>query len=700
MSVDVGGTFTDTAVRDSTGTLRAYKAESQVEDPAAGVLDSLHLAAADLAGGNLQRLLEQVQFFVHSTTIALNAVLQGRTGRTALLVTDGFRDVLLLREGGKRRPYDLTMEYPDPYVPRALTFEVAERVTPEGAIEWPLDVQRLDGTISELERVDVEAVAVCLLWSVVEPAHELEVGRRLSAALPNTPISLSHQVNPVIREYRRASATAIDASLKPVVSRYLVDLEHRLKDLGLSVPIYIGTSAGGIVPLATSASAPITLLRSGPALAPVGGRRYAVQEEFAADLIVADTGGTSFDVSLVRGGEVPLRAEIWLGEEYSSHMTGLPAVDVRSVGAGGGSVAWVDAAGLLHVGPRSAGAHPGPACYGKGGEEPTVTDAALVLGMLDPDRFLGGRKPLRKELAERSVLGLAEVLETEPDLAALGILQLATAHMVGAIEEITVEQGIDTSELTLVAGGGAGGFNAVEVARALGCKRVLVPSAMSALSAAGGVFSDHVADFRETCYTNTAAFDRDLINATLRRLRQRGEAFFETLGAHSGRRRIDLYATARYAFQLWEIDVPLPQDEFPDGASVDRFVNAFHRTHERLFAVSEPGQMVECVGWRAHAVNELAIPGGHPPKPGSEPIERHRPLFLDGQWRDIPALDIDSLAGGHRGVGPAVLEGSVTTVVLPPNASFAVTESRNLVLTPGEGHPDSEHTRHERQTVS
>jgi len=392
-AVDTGGTFTDLVVEDDDGNLSIYKSATTPADPIEGILN-VFAVAGEARGTSREELLGSAGTLIHGTTRGLNAVLTQQTARTAMLVTAGHPDVLLIREGGRSDVFDLRQPYPDPYVPRRLTFEVPERIGPDGAVVRELDEAAVAAVAAELAELEIEAVAVCLLWSIVNPDHELRVGERLAAALPDVPVTLSHQLNPCLREYRRASATAIDASLKPIMSAYIHGLQARLEAAGFDGRLLIVTSFGGALDADEVAAAPIHSLNSGPSMAPVAGRYYSGRDAEAEIAVVADTGGTSYDVSLVRRGRIPWTRETWLGKPYFGHMTGLPSVDVRSVGAGGGSIAWVDRGGLLNVGPQSAGADPGPACYGRGGESATVTDACLVLGLVDADFFLGGRERL------------------------------------------------------------------------------------------------------------------------------------------------------------------------------------------------------------------------------------------------------------------------------------------------------------------
>ncbi|MEQ8662182.1 MAG: hydantoinase/oxoprolinase family protein, partial [Gammaproteobacteria bacterium] len=399
ISVDTGGTFTDVVVTDESGRFTVGKALTDRQRAFASIEAGLAVAADEL-GLDVAGLLDECAMFVYGTTRGTNGIVERKTAKTAFLTTHGFPDILLLKEGGKSEPHNLRMEYPDPYVARRLTFEVPERINAEGGVETPLDEAAVRALLATLREREVEAVAVCLLWSIANPAHELRVGQLIEEALPGLPYTLSHQLNPILREYRRASSTAIDASLKPLMQDYLTTLEADLRAAGYRNDILVSTSFGGVMHLHDVVQKPIYLVKSGPAMAPVAGLAYVSAEQLANDIIVCDAGGTTFDVSLVRDGEVEFSRDTWLGPPWTGDNLGMASVAVHSIGAGGGSIAWVDPGGLMRVGPHSAGSEPGPACYGRGGEEPTVTDAAVVLGYIDPAHFLGGRMQLDEDAAK------------------------------------------------------------------------------------------------------------------------------------------------------------------------------------------------------------------------------------------------------------------------------------------------------------
>jgi N-methylhydantoinase A len=684
ISVDTGGTFTDVVVADEDGTLYLAKAPTNVERAFQSIEEGLAQLAPGL-GVTVTELLARTDVFTYGTTRATNAIVEGRTARTAFFTTEGFPDVLLLREGGKLDPFR-QVQYPPPYVPRFLTFEIRERIDSEGDVFLELDEQSVLQAIDGARRLGAEAVAVCLIWSIVNPAHEVRVGELITQEWPQAPFTLSHQLNPIVREYRRASSTAIDASLKPLMQAYLRTMEHDLRQAGLEGHIFIATSFGGAWRPQEVVERPIYSVGSGPSLAPVAAMTYANAEgvDEAVDLIVCDTGGTTFDVGLVSSGEINYAAETWLGGRWIGHITGIRAVDVKSIGAGGGSIVWIDPGGLLRVGPRSAGADPGPVCYGRGGKQPTITDAAVVLGWLDPDYFLGGRLPLDADAAFAVIeSALAAPLGMSVYEAAYASLTIASENIVGAIREITIAQGIDPREVTLVAGGGASGLNIVPIARELGCRRVLLPSTASALSACGALFADVVSEYSQSRYEETRSLDREAVNQTLRAVDARADAFLAGLaGLPVVATRKDFLVEARYRAQVWELDVPVPP-QLESDEDVRGLEEAFHATHERIFALREPGQYLECLLWKARATAVLqkpALRARELPDRRKEAESNGAAYFKEVGLGPVPCYDGASLPVDTRVEGPGIIREPTTTVVVYPGSAAVVTQLGNYIL--------------------
>lgn len=685
-AVDTGGTFTDLLVEDAAGSLHMFKAPTTPADPIRGVMDALEEAARHL-GRSLAELMAAGESFIYGTTHAINAIITGNTARTAFLTTEGHPDVLVLREGGRMEPFNYTVPYPDPYVPRSLTWEVPGRLRPDGTEFAPFDEAACRRIIAEMKARDVQAVAVCLLWSIVNPAHELRLAELLEAELPGVPYTLSHRLNPTLREYRRASSACIDASLKPMMAAYMAGLTERLRGAGFAGRVLVVTSQGGVMDSADIARAPIHLINSGPSMAPVSGRHYSVLDEGHDTAVIADTGGTTYDVSLVRRGRIPWSRETWIGQPFRGHMTGFPSVDVRSIGAGGGSIAFIDDGGMLHVGPKSAGAVPGPVCYGNGGLRPTVTDAALVLGYIDPAFFLGGSMRLDQAAAEQAIAReVAGPLGLQMDEAASAMIAVATENMVQAILDITVNQGIDPREAVLVGGGGAAGLNSVLIARRLETPRLLIPEVGAALSAAGALMSDLTAQFHATLFTRSSGFDYSRVNAVLDGLEAQAHAFIAGPGQGSSEQTVTFWAEARYPEQVWELEVQLPGSRFATAADVAALVEAFHATHEEVFAIRDANSAIEIVGWSVSVACRIRsnAGGGVVAAPSATADEGTRSAFFPGLGRLATAVRrFEAIATGERVAGPAIIESSFTTVVVNPGAVAERRPSGNLSIDPG-----------------
>jgi N-methylhydantoinase A len=688
IAVDTGGTFTDLVLADQQQVIGLYKALTTPRDLLSGLTAALASAAA-AQQLSLEQLLGQTSIFVYSTTHSTNAILEGKVARTAFLTTRGHPDILLYKEGGKDQVHNWAMPFPKPYVPRRLTFEVTERITSDGKVVVPLDAQELDRIVERLAALQVEAVGVCLLWSALNPVHELQIAAKLAERLPGVEVSLGHEVNRIIREYRRASATVIDASLKPLMRRHLNDMDTRLRELGFrGEPLMVTHVSGGVLHLAQMLERPLQTIDSGPALAPIAGIVFDQAEPATTrpDVLVVDTGGTSFDASLIVSGQVAYTREKWFGPRWTGHMTGLPAVDTKSIGAGGGSIAYVDAGGLLHVGPESAGAEPGPAAYGRGGTEPTVTDAALVLGYLDPQDFLGGAMPLDRAAAHAAVESkLARPLGISVERAAAAVLTIASEAMRGLLTDLTVAQGKDARECVMVAGGGAAGLNIVQIARESGIRQVIVPKLAAGLSAVGGLYSDIMGVFSRGHYALSTSFDFASVNAMLADLDREMEAFLAGID-HPGERTRRFLCEARYEQEMWEIEVDLgSQPQFDGAAALASLQARFDAKHLELFATQQPGAPIEIITWRGEARvirSKPALSGARPAHgeggtaamPGT-----HRRAFFGDLATDTPVYSGADLAPGSEIVGPAILSEPTTTIVLDPGCTALVRPSHYLL---------------------
>jgi N-methylhydantoinase A len=654
LGVDVGGTFTD-LVAIGGGEVVTAKVPSTPEDQSRGVMNSIR--AADIRP-------ESVAAFAHGMTVATNALLERQGANTALVTTEGFRDVLEIARQNRPSLYDLTRDRPPALIPREFRFTVKERMGPTGEIE-PLDEVSLRETVEALRHTEVESVAVCLIFAFMHPEHERRVGELLREELPGLHVSLSSEVLPEFREYERFSTTAADAYLGPRLAAYLGSLDDQIEGAGMPEPLVM-RSSGGVVELEAAANSAASCVLSGPAGGVVGAAYVAAASGYR-DLLTFDMGGTSTDVAPVIGGEALTTTEA----EVAGVPIKLPMADVHTVSAGGGSIAWADEGGALGVGPHSAGAEPGPAAYGLGGEEPTVTDANLYLGYLRDGVELGGEVTLSRERSEQALTRLGEVVGLDPLQTALGVVQLADTEMVRALRIISVERGLDPREFSLVAFGGAGPLHACAIASELGTSTVLVPRASGVLSALGLAVSDvrrdHVAPYLSPLSEADAqgieeSFDKLERTASVE-LKAQGEPVFE--------RRADL----RYGGQSFEL--PIGADEIGD---LDDLAARFHDAHERRYGYRMQTEPVELVNLRLVAtvpVDKPEISEGSPPgvaEPGS------RVAHLGGAWREIPILDRTEMGLGARAEGPAIVEFTESTCVVPPGWGGEVDGAGTLAL--------------------
>jgi N-methylhydantoinase A len=686
-AVDTGGTFTDLIVEDDDHALHMFKASTTPDDPIRGVIDSLQVAADDF-DMSLDALLGKADLFIHGTTHAINAIVTGNTAKTAFLTTEGHRDILVFREGGRMEPFNFTVPYPQPYIPRSLSYEIPGRILADASEMSPLDEGRVVEILKDLKSKDVEAVAVCLLWSIINSAHEDRVGELIVEHLSGVPYTLSHVLNPSLREYRRASSAAIDASLKPQMSAYMRNLTGRLSKAGFGGRVLIVTSQGGMMDASDIADQPIHLINSGPSMAPVSGRYFAREDEGSDTAVIADTGGTTYDVSLVRKGRIPWSRETWIGQPYRGHMTGFPSVDVKSIGAGGGSIAWVDDGGMLHVGPQSAGAVPGPACYGQGGDKPTLTDASLVLGYLDPEFFLGGTMSLDMDGARSAIeREVAKPMNLSLEDAAAAVISIATENMVQAIVDITVNQGIDPRDAILIGGGGAAGINSTAIGRRLGSERVIIPEVGAALSAAGAMMSDLHSQYTRTFFATSNDFDTAGVNAILDVLEASCNQFINGPGEGSLEQTIEFFAEARYPEQVWEIEVPLASRRFESDADVDALVSEFHKVHEDIFAINDPDSGVEVVGWTASVKCRLrkGESGSLAKRNMKASQDGTRKVYFSGHgYVDATVRRFEVMKEGELLTGPAIIESPFTTVVVDPGATAERRASGSVSIVPGQ----------------
>ena len=657
LGVDVGGTFTDVALL-ADGTLTTAKVPT-TDDQSQGVVHGIEVAC-DEAGVDQA----SVTSFRHATTTAVNAVLEGTGADTALVTTDGFADVLEIGRQDRPDLYDLSASKPTPLVPAERRFELAERATTDG-IETPVDPDEVRELADSLEGT-CESVAVSLLHSYAHPANERRVAELLRAEL-DVPVSASHEVFGEFREYERTATTAADAYVRPVVGDYLGRLAERADALELPSP-RVMQSNGGIADGTTVRERAVTTLLSGPAAGVVGAARF--EREADRGLVTFDMGGTSSDVSLVRGGTADRTTEATVG----GHPVGVPMVDVHTVGAGGGSIARVDEGGALRVGPASAGADPGPVCYGKGGEEPTVTDAAMVLGYLSEDTTLGEDLDLDADAAEAVMEDLAEeaALDTVID-AAQGVYRVANATMARAIRGVTVERGHDPREFALAAFGGAGPMHAAALAERLGIETVLVPPGNGVLSALGLLAADERHDATRTYRSALDALDPEAVESVFDDLSESVRAD----ASDADRATVDREVECRYEGQSFELPVDAPEPFDPETVR-----ERFHDEHERArgYRMDEPVALINC---RVTA----SVPGDPPTieyDPSGDPLLGKRDAFFPSGFYRAPVYDRTRVPVDVNVDGPAIFAGGESTVVLPPDWSAHADADGTLVLEVSE----------------
>jgi len=611
-------------------------------------------------------LLARTEAIVHGTTVATNALLEQKGARVGLLTTEGHRDVIEMREGLKDDRYNLRMPPPVPLVPRARRLGVRERMRFDGTVAIPLGRRSLAASLAKLARERIDSVAVCYLHAYRNPKHEVETGRAVARRLPHAYVSLSSAVLPQIKEYERVWTTVVNAYVGPVLARYLERLATGLRARGYRGDVLIMQSHGGVAPVRESARLAAGAVLSGPAGGVAAGR-YAARLLGEGNLITFDMGGTSTDIALLERGEPQLTGDKRVGVARVA----LPALDIHTLGAGGGSVAWVDTGRILHVGPESAGADPGPACYGRGGTRATVTDANLVLGYLDARNFLGGRIALDRDAAQRAVAEVARRLGTSALTAAEGVSRVVNTNMAEGIKIVSVRRGVDPRRFALVAFGGAAGLHVTEVARLLEIRRVVVPSVAAVLSAWGMLATDLRYELVRSHVSEVSRMTAAGLRRLFARLEREGR---RRLGRFDGSIRVHRSLDMRYGEQIFEIQVPLDGVEPASPALMGEVVERFHKRHEELYAYSAPGQEVVVVNARVAVVGELptlpAETAAASRRPTAAPARRR--VWL-GDWAEVPVYQMDALPAGHEVKGPAVFESATTTVLVRQGERVTVT---------------------------
>lgn len=669
VGVEVGGTFTDLVLIDGDD-VRIAKVPSTPSAPDIGALAAI--AKADIEFSRIAEL-------IHGSTVATNAVLERKGAKICLFVTKGLRDLLLLQRHDKQQIYDLHYAKPKPVVPRRDTFEIDERIGPDGGVVTAIDAEALRGIVAgALTRADYQAAAICLVNGYLNPEHEAAVAEAIRAVAPDLPITLSHEVTREFREYERASTTTLSAYVQPVLKGYLDRMSERLNAGGFVGEFSIMQSNGGRLPAEAVGRNAITALFSGPAAGVMGAVRQVERSGFDK-LITLDMGGTSTDVSLVAGG----RPDMVGATEIDGLPVKTPVLDIVTVGAGGGSLVWVDDGGLLRVGPRSAGADPGPACYGRGGTEPTVTDAHLVRGTLRLESFLGGAMTVQREAALASFEALAKQFDSTIEAMADSAIQIAEANIVRAVQRVSTERGRDPRDFAVVAFGGAGPLHAVRVAEDLGIATVIVPPNAGVLSATGLLVSDHV---HYAARTNRLTVDDDSmpeIRALLSQLAEEVEAHLRGVGLE-GEIRHDCTIDMRYRGQAFEISVPIPAGRL-DDLGRDELIELFEVEHKRVFEFSKPSKnTVQAVSYRiGGSLPPATLPAMKVATGAAEPGE---PISIQehGAERDALRLRRDRLGDGAH-PGPCLIQDDTCSTYVPPGWSARMDHAGNLIVGKTDG---------------
>jgi N-methylhydantoinase A len=662
--MDIGGTFTDlVVVDDGSAETVSGKVLTTPADPAHGVLEGLRQFVPEPGA---------VEFLVHGTTVGLNAFLERKGTRLLLIMTEGLRDAYSIARHDRKELYALRYHKPERLVPRRDVVEVAERLRWDGSVETPLVAESLEPVFARIRDEGVEAVAVCLLHSYVNPEHELRVRDLLRAEFPELSITLSHEIAREWREYERASSAVLNAYIAPRVERYLGTLERELGELDVTSPLYVMQSNGGITSARSARREPIQTLLSGPVGGTIGGAALS-RATGRRNLLCIDMGGTSFDLSLVVDGKPTVSTET----ELEGLPVLMPLVDIHTIGAGGGSLAWLEAGGL-RVGPQSAGADPGPACYGRGGTQPTVTDANLFLGRLDSGYFLGGRMTLDESAAERALASIAPQVGLGTIELAEGMLAIVNARMADAMRTITVKQGIDPREYGLVAFGGAGPMHAVWLAEELEIGEVIVPWSPGTFSAWGMLKTDMRHDVVQSFYRPIAELQADEITGAFATLEAEGAELLEAEGIDAADRYVARSADMRYVGQEYTVNVLVDAT-----ISLEQIDADFHDVHRTRYGHATPGAPVEFVNLRLAALGRIATAegrnGGAPDR--ADALLGTRTVVFDGAGHETPVLMREWLPALSRHEGPVVIEEQSSTTVVPPGHVAALDEHGNIVIT-------------------
>jgi N-methylhydantoinase A len=682
IGIDIGGTFTDLVYTDGDASIKVVKTPTTTDNQALGVLEGLKkIASAE--GTCLEHLLNDTEIIIHGTTVATNIMLEFNGARTGLITTEGFRDDIEIRRGIKERIFNPRHPAPVPLARRRHRLTVRERIDREGAVLVPLDEAEVTRAVRTLKDAGIESIGVCLFFGFLNPAHEKKIARIIRREHPEAFISLSHEVLPQIREFERVSTTLVNAYTGPKLSRYLEHLQSELKKAGFENDFFVMLSNGGIMNPGYAGTYAVYSLFSGPAGGVVACSKLIGELCDERNLITVDMGGTSYDVSLIRNGKPSITTDYWV----SRYRVAIPILDIHTIGAGGGSIAWVDSGGALQVGPRSAGAVPGPACYGRGGEHPTVTDANVLLGFLDPDNFLGGEMTLDVEAARKAVeTKVARPLGLDTMKAAEGIFRIVNNNMANGIRVVSVQRGYDPRDFVLVAFGGNGALHAGIQARELGIRKVIVPRIATAFSARGLLNSNIIINTMRTCIGRSDDYDIVAINSLLASMREKNESDLpasDRTGEIFHNYQMDMH----YKGETHEITVPLRSTGGSVTAEdISNAIRAFHAAHENLHTFSNPDDPVHFMNLRLETVVDLPKPpvrrlefAGEDASPA---LRGYRSVFFGEEhgYAETPIYDGLRTACGNIMDGPCIIEEPATTVVVYPGQRARLTELDNYEI--------------------
>jgi len=676
LAIDIGGTFTDLAAyRQDSGELVFTKASTtprELTDAIVTCILKIGLPVKD------------VDLFIHGSTIGINTIIERTGPPTALVTTKGFRDVYEMGRRNRPEPYDLLFHRPRPLVPRDRRLELSERLDYSGKVLTPLAEDELDAVLQTIDDLGVRSVAVCLLHSYANPAHEQRIGDAIRAKLPNVFVSLSSDIHREYREYERTSTTVINAYLSPIVGGYLQDLEGRLGAFEFRGRTLIMQSSGGVMTLAAAARQPVRIIESGPA-GGVAGTLWLCQSLGYTNAIAFDMGGTTAKACLIENGQAKVTTDYYVGGRVTGHPAQVPFLDIIEIGAGGGSIASVDPVGSLRVGPQSAGAEPGPACYGLGGTEPTITDANLIVGKLDAPRFLGGEMPLDPRLAHRAVGGLAARLGLGVEETANGVLRIANAMMARAVSKVTVERGHDPRDFVMIAYGGAGPMHATAVARELGIRNVIVPLAPAQFSALGMLTTDVRYDYAQTYPVATASLTADALDGQYGAIEAGARA---SLAEDVGSTDISFTRSAdmRYLGQFHTLAVRLPDGPY-DAGFLARLSARFHESHDAAYGHASPGLPTELINLRVAAFVRMSKPSFKPiargaaEPPAAARLPERTVLWEDGTGTRCGIYRREALLAGNLIMGPAVIQEYASVIPLATGETARVDEFGHLRIT-------------------